>query len=377
MDMFFPRHSRWAMARFMILIVLVGFPCSSPAVEAQAATLDWKVDWEKTVQTGKKEGRVVVLLLLGQVFRDALIPFERAYPEIKLEATGARGRDITPRIRAERESGQYLWDVFLNASETGDLVFKPAGYLAPLRRALILPEVLADDKWLGGFEDGWIDVESQYLYGYLGEIGRLVHVNRQLIPESELNSVEQLIDPRWKGKIIMDDFRRPGPGSAGLGHLLMVLGEGWVRQFLANHPVIIDNPRQLAEFVYRGRYPIAMALRTEVYVNFQKQGLTQVKPLAAGSEAGTRLSTSRVVGLFERAPHPNAAKVFMNWILTREAQQHFTNATALNSRRLDVVGPEETAPNPKMKYRSVNKGKYMHFIDKAMEIGKEVFGKTQ
>jgi iron(III) transport system substrate-binding protein len=320
---------------------------------------------------------VVVLLLLGQVFRDAVLPFERAYPGIKLEATGARGRDITPRIRAEREAGQFLWDVYLNASETGDLVFKRAGYLSPLRPALVQPEVLANDKWLGGFEDGWIDVENRYLYGYLGELGHLVHVNRDLVPENELSSIEQLIDPRWKGKIIMDDPRRAGPGSADLGHLLMVLGEGWVRKFLANDPIIVDNPRQLAEFVYRGRYPVAMSLRTEMYVDFKKQGLTHVKPIAPKTEAGARLSMSRVAGLFERAPRPNAAKVFVNWFLGREAQQHLVKVSGLNSRRLDTVSPSENPPDPAQRYRSVNKGQYMHFIGKSMEITKEALGQTR
>ena len=341
------------------------------------AAVDWKADWEKTIQLGNKEGRVVVLLLLGQVFRDAVLPFERAYPQIKLEATGARGRDITPRIRAERDAGQFLWDVFLNASETGDLIFKRANYLTPLKPALMLPEVLANDKWLGGFDDGWIDVENQFLYGYLGEISHVVHVNRQSVSETQLSSIEQLTDPRWKGKVIMDDPRRAGPGSADLGHLMMVLGENWVRKFLANDPVIVDNPRQLAEFLYRGRYPIAVSLRAEMYLDFQKQGLTHVKPLAPQSEAGGRLSMSRVAGLFERAPHPNAAKVFVNWFLSRDAQQHLANVSGLNSRRLDTVSTAETAPNPKVKYRSVNKGQYMHFIGKSMDLTKEVLGQTR
>jgi ABC-type Fe3+ transport system substrate-binding protein len=343
----------------------------------QRGSATWESDWHKTVQAGKKEGRVIALLLLGQVFRDALTHFERAYPEIKLEATGARGRDVTPRIRAEREAGQYQWDVYLNASETGDLIFKPAGYLAPLRPALVLPEVLTEDKWLGGFEDGWIDVEARYLYGYLGDVSSLVHVNRNVIPEGQPKSVEELVNPRWKGKVMIDDPRRAGPGSADLAHFLMVLGEGWLRKFLANDLVIIDNPRQLADFLYRGRYPIAVSLRTEMYRDFKRQGLTEVKPLDSDEEASTRLSMSRVVGLFDRAPHPNAAKILVNWVLTREAQQHFVDATAVNSRRLDTRKLAEAAPNPKLKYRSVNKGQYMHFIGKAMEISKEMIGKTR
>jgi iron(III) transport system substrate-binding protein len=342
-------------------------------VKAPAASLDWKADWERTVEGAKKEGRVVILGLLGRAYQDALKPFQNAYPEIKLEAIGARGRDITPRIRAERDAGQYLWDVYLNAPTTG-LLFKPRGYLTPLRPQLILPEVLANDKWLGGFEDGWIDVDKRSLYGYSGSITHLVHVNRDIVSEKELDSLEQLADPRWKGKIVTDDPRRAGPGHAQLAHLVMVLGESWARRFLANDLVIVDNPRQLAEFVYRGRYPVAFAMRTDVHIAFKKQGLTHVKPLAPDSEPGVYLAMSRVAGLFDRAPHPNAAKLFVNWFLGRDAQQYFSDITETNSRRLDVMGPPETAANPKLKYRAVLKEENEHFQDKALELAKEVLG---
>jgi iron(III) transport system substrate-binding protein len=357
----------------VILCISICFFLVTP--KPRAASLDWKVDWQRTLQAARKEGRLVVLGLLGRTYQDALKPFQNEYPEIRLEVMGARGRDITPRIRAEREAGQYLWDVFLNAPTTG-LLFKRMGYLAPLRPQLILPEVLASDKWLGGFEDGWLDAEQRFLYGYTG-LTNLAHINRDILSEKEINSVEQLIDPRWKGKIVTDDPRRAGTAHGQLAHLLMVLGESWTRRFLANDLVIVDNPRQLAEFVYRGQYPIALGLRSGLYDEFKKQGVVHVKPLAPKSKADAYLSIGRVVGLFDRASHPNAAKLFVNWVLRREAQQHFSDITETSNRRLDVLGPAETAADPKLKYRSVLKEENERFQHKAIEIAKEVFGVTR
>ena len=348
---------------------LVALLCLSRESAAQNPAGD---DWNATVAAAKKEGQVVVLLLTGEEHRQAVLPFEQAYPDIKLNAVGGRGREVTPRIRAERTAGQYSWDVYLNASETGALVFKPAGYLAPLRPVLE-PDLLPDRLWLSGFEAGWVDVEHKYIYAYGGSLNYMAYANRTIVPNSELSTIKQLSDPRWKGKIAMDDPRRVGPGSADMGDLLMVLGEPWLRQYLAN-ATVVDNPRQLVEFVFRGQYPVAVDARTELVASFKADGLSNVEPLHGNIDQDARLENSQVIGLFDKAPHPNAAKVFINWFLSHDAQQYAVKVTALNSRRLDTVGPPESTPDPNVKYRSVNIEQNMHFIEDAMKISQDALG---
>src|SRR3989337_1854088 len=91
------------------------------------------------------------------------------------------------------------------------LQLRPKGVLDPLKPALVLSEVLDDTKWVSGFESGWADKDRQLVYAYQGSISYIVWVNRSMVPESELSKVEQLVDPKWKGKIAAGDPRLPGP----------------------------------------------------------------------------------------------------------------------------------------------------------------------
>jgi ABC-type Fe3+ transport system substrate-binding protein len=65
---------------------------------------------------------------------------------------------------------------------------------------------------------------------------------------------------------------------------------------------------------------------------------------------GGRLSMSKTVAIFNRPAHPNAAKVLMNWILSREGQQLYAQYLDENSRRLDTDGPKDRMPEPGMQY---------------------------
>jgi ABC-type Fe3+ transport system substrate-binding protein len=165
--------------------------------------------------------------------------------------------------------------------------------------------------------------------------GNNIWANRDLIPASDLQTGRDLLDPRWRGRIILQD-PRAGSGQAQLMLLLLAYGEDFVRDLLTKQEMAVtgDN-RQQTEWVVRGRYPIAVGMNSDQLALFQDQGLgLNVKslpsPVALTGGFGS-------VQFFERAPHPNAAKVFINWLLTRDVQHQLAQATNSNSRRLDVA----------------------------------------
>jgi iron(III) transport system substrate-binding protein len=349
---------------------------AAPAGSAASAGSTAGAEWDRVLAAAKQEGTVVLLVPPAALYREAVSAFERQYPEIKLEVTGALPRDVSARLRAERDTGQYLWDVYFGGPESSNNVFKPSGYLAPLRPALLLPEITSDQAWFGGFEDGWIDREREYIYGFRGELNPLVYVNRQLVSESELNSLDQLTDPRWKGQMTWNDPRAEGAGASDAGHLVMVLGEDWFRRVMQQDPVVVRDGRQQAEWLVRGRYPIAAGINSAELTRLQREGLgANVAALVPNSEAGSRLSVSRAVALFDRAPHPNAAKVFISWLLSREGQDTYARVTGEVSRRLDITGGSERPPVSDIQYRSINKEEYQHFQAAAMTIATEVLGR--
>jgi iron(III) transport system substrate-binding protein len=301
--------------------------------------------WDETLAAARREGALVLSVTTGQLWRDLLTTFTQDYPEIRLELTGQLAGDFWPRLRQERAAGQYVWDLRVAGFGTDGFHERDAGTLDPIRPRL-RPDIADDSKWLGGLEALFVDKDKQYMPGYLANLQSNIAINRELIPPAELSSGKDLADPRWKGKIVMQDPRNSGAGNAMLAVLLGAYGEPFVRDLLSRQDVVAaGDHRQIAEWVIRGRYPIGVGLSNERLLPFKEQGLGQhvvqlAEPLNVSSGTGGLL-------LINRAPHPNAATVFVNWLLSRDVQARIAPAVAYNSRRLDVSPTDPaTAANP-------------------------------
>jgi iron(III) transport system substrate-binding protein len=371
----------------ILLLMLAGCaPSAAPAPApkaAQPAAASEPVakpsqpsEWERTVAAAKQEGKVAVVVAPGDTYRNALLGFQKAYPDITLELTGLRNTEWLPRVTAERQAGQYVWDVLVGSTGAPSPTLKAQGIFDPLRPNLLLDEVLDNNKWYGGFDSAFYDVEGQYLFSFQGNLNNLVYVNRDVVPESELARVEDLALPQWKGKIASEDMTVFGP-SCGVGaHWLLVMNEDFLRQVIQNTEGVTRDPRQLAEWVVRGRYPIGVGVQEATLVTFVREGLGQnVRPLAAGTDAGSRLSVgSGGLMMVNRAPHPNAARAFANWLLSREGQTAWVQETGSASRRLDVtVGAPETRPDPRKQYPGdIAAERFAELPDRCIEIAKEM-----
>ncbi len=303
--------------------------------EGAAPRADWQAEWDRTVAAATQEGRLTLSVPASELWRKALMKFTEDYPRIRLELTGANSRDFWPRLFEERRVGQYLWDLRVGGPDPEVYRARDDGVLAPVRPLLLLPEVVDRTKWAGGIDGIFADRDKKYLLTFLSTGSSLVYINRDVISKSDFQSDKDLLDPRWKGKIVLQDPR----GGAGLGLLTVLLatrGEGFVRDLLTKQNVVVTgDSRQQAEWVARGRYPIGIGVVSHVLLLLQKEGVgVNVKPVGAGP-----MVASVGVGgiqLMNRAPHPNAAKVFINWLLTQKVQSQLTKAVELNSRRLDV-----------------------------------------
>jgi ABC-type Fe3+ transport system substrate-binding protein len=344
-------------------------------VSSVAPPADWQRRWDQTLAAAREEGNLNLIIQTGDLYRKWAFEFEQAYLGIKLEVTGLPGRDVVPRVLAERRSDQYLWDVYVGGPNSAQGGLKRAEALDPLLPALLLPEVLDDSKWLGRFATGFTDVEGKYVYAHRAEMARTVYVNRDFVPDDALSRIEDLTDPRWRGKLSWQDPREEGTGSVDAGHMLMLAGEDWLRALLAQEPVVTRDQRQQVDWLVRGRYPIAISPAREALQAYQAEGLGQnVRPLAPDSPLGSRISFAMAVALFNRAPHPNAARVFVNWALTHEGQAAWVrDLVSQNSRRLDAPGPPASAPDPDASYAApLNKEANAVYLDRAKAIATEL-----
>ncbi|OGQ84024.1 MAG: hypothetical protein A3F90_14630 [Deltaproteobacteria bacterium RIFCSPLOWO2_12_FULL_60_19] len=348
---------------------------ASAASSAWAASVDWQTDWDKTLAAAKKEGKVVVAGPPGQQFRNALSAFRKSYPEIQVDYVGIQGRDFTPRIMQERRADQYLWDVHVGGASSMFVSLLPNGVLDPLRPSVTLPEVLLDKNWKGGFDDGWMDLEKKYIYGFPNYLIHGVQINRDFVPETEFGKADNLWDPKWKGKITWHDPRGEGSGANQALMILIHFGEQALKRLFRDQEIILTQDyRQQAEWLVRGRYPIGLGVLNTVLWTLQNEGLGKnVRPLK-----DLRLISATPgfgnAALINRAPHKNAAKIYINWLLSREGQSSYAEHTGDNSRRLDLPPVNaETATEPGVKYLNTMKQDHIETRRKAGQIAKEIF----
>jgi ABC-type Fe3+ transport system substrate-binding protein len=328
----------------LALLVLAACGPAAPAARSAApppaappAAAPAPSEWDQTVAAAQREGRLVISAPANTIWREQLTAFGKEYG-VEVEYTGGNSRDFWPRVTQERHGGQYLWDLRIGGPDPQVFNAKETGVLAPARPLLVLPEVVDDSKWIGGFDSIFADNEQQYLPGFLATVSAPIFVNRDVVPEPAIRTERDLLDPRWRGKIVLQDPR----GGAGLGFLatfLQVHGEDFVRALLSQDLVVTGDNRQLTEWVVRGRYPIAIGLRSYDLLVFQKEGLGRnVKPVRTGEALPLSIGSGSIQVL-SQAPHPNATKVFVNWLMTQRVQQALTQAIQENSRRTDVPPP--------------------------------------
>jgi iron(III) transport system substrate-binding protein len=291
--------------------------------------------WDEIVAKAREEGSVVVHGAPGASYRTALVTaFNQSHPDIKVQFSGASGAGEIPKVIRERQVGIFAWDVWVGGT-TGALgQLKPVGFFQPLV-SVLRPEVMADDKWSGGFAAGWMDLEQNIYYAFDGTVQYAVLVNWDHVSRDSLTSVADLIKPEFAGKIVWHDPRTSGTGNGTSLTMLANLGMEGLIALYKNQVVYTNNPQQIGEWVVRGRYPIGIGFEFAVLKEFQDQGVgMNVSPPPDTAYKAQQISVGfGSVGLVDRAPHPNAAAVYINWLLSKEGQA----AWPRNSRRTDVA----------------------------------------
>src|SRR6185295_10441019 len=192
--------------RLLRALALGGAAALARAIPARAAATP--PEWASVVAAARKEGKVVVNTFPGDGYKRALKAFTQAYPDIKLEHTGLHSQDFAPRILQERQASLFTWDVAMIPTSTALQVLRPAGVWDPVRPAIVLPEALDDAGWQGGFARGFALVKDRALcYGFVAVRGARITVNTDLLKGEPVKGLTDLLNPKWKGKLLLPDVR--------------------------------------------------------------------------------------------------------------------------------------------------------------------------
>jgi iron(III) transport system substrate-binding protein len=298
------------------------------------ARADWKADWDATVAAANKEGALVLSVPSGRAWRDALAKFQDAYPQIKTDMTPVASRDFWPRIVKEHEAGQYLWDLRIGGVDAPSYNMKNKGGLMPVRPLFILPEISDEKVWQAGFDGLFLDKEKKFFPAFVAYESQSVYYNQAKLADAPHLTMQTLDDPQWAGKISLADPR----GGAALNTLTVMdklYGDDPIKKLMAQKPVVTGEPRQMMDWLASGRYPIAFGLPSATFVEYHQRGAS----IADFKKVQGLHIWSPGVGAIQylaKAPHPNAAKVFVNWLLSKDTQAQLMQAVKLNSQRVDV-----------------------------------------
>jgi iron(III) transport system substrate-binding protein len=283
------------------------------------------------VAAAKKEGSLV---LFGSAAGNARVQIPAAFKEkfgITVEYVAGGARDILARLQAEQKAGQHNFDVVM-AGNTIQLLQKEK-MLESLASSLIHPDGTDASKWKIGRL--YLDPEQPYLVPLSMYTAPLRVINIDHVKPEEV-TWQGLLQPKWRGKITALD---PQEG-AGLAYPLVILhqlGEDYFKKLYVGQQVVFTrDTRQQADWVARGTYPISLGMDKGEFARLKQDGfsvamLPNTKDVPGISTAGTSY-----VGLLTEAPHPHAARLFINWLITKEGHEAFNRIAGLPGMRRDL-----------------------------------------
>ena len=319
------RPMRWSM--LLIFFLASTLPYTVRSAEVQD-------DWRRLIDAGKKEGKVVVggppTAVLRKQFKET---FESRFG-IELELLSAPGPQNANRALSEFKAGVKFFDVLHGGSGTLQPL-KLENMLAPFMDQIVLPEVKDPKQWWGGHM--WEDnlKTNRFIYSYTADFSVPPFYNSDLVKAGEINSYEDLLQPKWKGRIGMFEPRVPSAGQGLWGYLLRAKGREFLQKLADQQLYIHRDGQQIAIALARGNIAIALAVAQRFVEPYIKNGLP-IKLLTNLKEGLNGSNGFGTVAVMANAPHQNATKVYLNWLLTKEGQELYGRALTQGSRRFDV-----------------------------------------
>jgi len=285
-------------------------PAGQPTAAAAAATTTSASNLDAAIgkyyEAAKKEGKLVVYGVgTASLYNPVHDAFIKRFPGIDLQGVDQRGRETREKIIAEQQSRNYVVDVAISGTDTQQELVK-AGYVDDYQAAdmgSVVPDLVPPDR----------KNNPRTVTVFTAAI------NTNLVPpDQEPKKWSDLFDPKWKGKLEMDDPRGSGPGGTILSGLEALYGpEDVDRKLAAQNMFFATQAGPLLDALARGEYAVYLSsAHTDVIA--QRQAGAPIKQLRPEEGVGI---TPINQALIKNAPHPNAAKLWIEWSLSEEGQK--------------------------------------------------------
>ncbi len=298
------RTRRWVLGICLVLCVL--------AVMARPA-------WAQ----GKPEDSVVVYSAADADMVNAVVAaFEKKYPGIKASTVVAGTGEIIKRMEAEKERplGDVGWSFGPEAIGDKKGLFEP--YLS---------------QEAGGFFPG--QVPADRVWTPFTTMPYVIMYNKKLVSETEKpNAWKDVLDPKWKGKVAYADATKSGSSYTLLVTWLTIYGKneaGWkFVEDLLRQCKVLPKSSMTYQGVANGEYPIGLTFEQAAF-EYLKGG-APIGLIYPSEGTAITLDGSAII---KNAPHPNAAKLFLDFTVSKEMQELMVDKFGRRSVRKDVGSP--------------------------------------
>ena len=286
-------------------------------------------------EAARKEGKLSVYGAPGHISQAAQQAISQIFKDkygIAIDWTTMSARDIAPRVIAEQRTKQYVTDIAMSGIAGNYTEMKPRGYVVPI----LAPSTLEKGVWrldpatAVPKDRDWLFINAPVRPSFF--------INTSMIrPGEEPKGYKDLLDPKWTGKVVLQQPWTGGTGSGWFRATYRTLGLDYMKA-LAKQVVIFPNVNDSVDPVVRGQHPISIAASPERARRVVKEG-APVKYLYP--KEGGHLSVQGLE-MIANAPHPNAAKFFLHWFYTKEGQSVYAPKTLAISVRKDI--PQDYIP---------------------------------
>jgi iron(III) transport system substrate-binding protein len=320
----------------------------SGAAESKPA---WQAEWKKTVKAAEEEGALVIYMTQAfePVFREA---FQKKFPKIKVTVATGRGPELSQRVMSERRAEKFAVDLYISGNIFPLTVFHRNKILEAVKPLLLLPDVVDMSGWYEG-KHHYDDPENRYIFVFEGtpRSGEITF-NTKVVNSAEIKSYWDLLSPKWKGKIVSVDPLVSGPISAA--HIFFYkqpdLGAEFLRRLHAETDLaIVRSNEQMLDWLSAGKFAFGIGARDVDTAMMQGLPLSQFLP-GSMKEGSSVTAYNGTLSYFNRAPHPNAAKVAVNWLLSREGQTAWLDSNQKSGGLYDSL--REDIPKEKVSERA-------------------------
>jgi iron(III) transport system substrate-binding protein len=269
------------------------------------------------VDAARKEGKVVfytaIELGVGEKIAGA---FEKRYPGISVQVERTGSERVFQRIAQERASNIHTVDV-VNSSDA-------AHFITWKRDGILAKHVPAD--FAENFDPRYADPDGLY-FPFRVTLSPIVYNTRLVKTEEAPKSFADLLDPKWSGKIVKAHPGYSGTIMTSTYETVQTLGWDYLAKLAKQRVMQVQSATDPPRKVAQGERPIMMDGSEYVAIGLRDKGA----PLAfVYPTEGTPLIVSPSA-VYAQAPHPNAARLFQDFLFSTEAQQQLVTAGGLRS----------------------------------------------